>query len=121
MSEKWKYKMITLCGSTKFKDDFMKAAKDLHLKGWIVLNSEIFSKADHIELDSYQLDMIVDMHYEKILRSDAICVINKNGYIGNSTRNEIKFALNHGKDVYYMEPLIDTDFDSSGKHYNNHS
>ena len=37
--------------------------------------------------------------------SDEIFVINKDGYIGNSTRSEIQYAIEHGKAVKYLEPV----------------
>ena len=43
-----KYKVITLCGSTRFKDEFMKAQKDLTLAGNIVINVVLFGHSvDH--------------------------------------------------------------------------
>ena len=43
-----KYKVITLCGSTRFKDEFMKAQKDLTLAGNIVINVGLFGhSSDH--------------------------------------------------------------------------
>ncbi len=35
--------------------------------------------------------------------SDEIFVINVGGYIGDSTRSEIDYALAHGKKVSYLE------------------
>lgn len=104
--KEYRYKMITLCGSTRFKDTFMKAAQYLSLQGWIVLNLELFSKADHLpKLSDECMEMISDKHFEKILRSDAIFVINVEGYIGEDTKKEIAFAMKHRKEVMYWEPI----------------
>ena len=35
--------------------------------------------------------------------ADAIYVINKDGYIGSSTRSEINYAIRIGKQVIFME------------------
>ena len=35
--------------------------------------------------------------------ADAIYVINVGGYIGESTKSEIEYALRNGKKVYYLE------------------
>ena len=48
-------------------------------------------------------EMLDDMHKRKIDMADEIFVINKNGYIGDSTRSEIAYALEHGKKVNYLE------------------
>ena len=47
--------------------------------------------------------MLDDIHKRKIDMADAIYVINKDGYIGDSTRSEIKYAIAHGKQVILME------------------
>ena len=39
------YKVITLCGSTKFKEEFMKVQKELTLKGNIVISVGCFNHA----------------------------------------------------------------------------
>ena len=43
------------------------------------------------------------MHKRKIDMADSIYVINVGGYIGDSTRSEIEYALNTGKEVRYLE------------------
>lgn len=47
--------------------------------------------------------MLDDMHKRKIDMADGIFVINKNGYIGTSTRSEIEYAKKAGKTVEYLE------------------
>ncbi|MCY6485522.1 hypothetical protein OW763_14400 [Clostridium aestuarii] len=37
-----KYKVITLCGSTKFKEEVLQVQKDLSLKGNIVISVGLF-------------------------------------------------------------------------------
>lgn len=106
-----KYKVVTLCGSTKFKDQFMKAQKDLTLKGYIVISVGLFGHSGDQEvwenMDEGTLtktkEMLDDMHKRKIDMADEIFVINVNGYIGNSTKSEIEYAKEHGKVVNYLE------------------
>ena len=106
-----KYKVVTLCGSTKFKDQFMKAQKDLTLKGYIVISVGLFGHSGDQEvwenMDEGTLtktkEMLDDMHKRKIDMADEIFVINVNGYIGDSTKLEIKYAKEHGKVVNYLE------------------
>ena len=43
------------------------------------------------------------MHKQKIDTSDAILVINKNGYIGDSTKSEIEYAKAQNKEIIYLE------------------
>ena len=106
-----KYKVVTLCGSTKFKDQFMKAQKDLTLKGYIVIyvglfghsgDQEVWENMDEVTLTKTK-EILDDMHTRKIDMADEIFVINVNGYIGDSTKSEIKYAKEHGKVVNYLE------------------
>ena len=50
--------------------------------------------------------MLDDMHKRKIDMADEIFVINKNGYIGSSTKSEIEYAISMNKKVNYMENMI---------------
>lgn len=102
-----KYKIITLCGSTKFKEDFERVCRELTLAGNIVLSLGVFSQCDGgIVLDSVQKEMLADMHKRKIDLCDEIFVINVRGYIGASTRDEIEYARHVGKSVRYLEEAV---------------
>ena len=99
-----KYKVITLCGSTKFKDDFMREQKRLSLDGNIVISVGMFGHSGDNEVWSDGVkEMLDDMHKRKIDMADEIFVINKDGYIGSSTRSEIEYAIKNNKIVRYME------------------
>lgn len=99
-----KFKVITLCGSTKFKDDFLKEQKRLTLEGNIVISVGLFGHSgDNEAMDIKTKEMLDDMHKRKIDMADEIFVINKNNYIGNSTKSEIEYALKNNKVVKYME------------------
>ena len=45
-------------------------------------------------------------HFKRIELSDAILVINKNNYIGDSTKLEIEYAKKLGKKIMYYTKLI---------------
>ncbi len=107
-----KYKVITLCGSTRFKDEFMETQKRLTLDGNIVISvglfghsgdSEVWENMDEGTLTATKT-MLDDMHKRKIDMADEIFVINVGGYIGESTRSEIEYAKATGKKVGYLEP-----------------
>ena len=108
-----KYKVITLCGSTKFKEQFIKAQKELTLQGNIVISVGLFGHSGDQEvwenMDEGTLtktkEMLDDMHKRKIDMADEIFVVNVNGYIGESTKSEIKYALETGKVVNYLEKI----------------
>ena len=99
-----KYKVITLCGSTKFRDEFFREQKRLTLEGNIVISVGLFDHSGDNEVwtDDTKI-MLDDMHKRKIDMADEIFVINKNGYIGESTKSEIEYAKKTNKKVNYME------------------
>ena len=106
-----KYKVITLCGSTRFKDAFMEAQKRLTLEGNIVISVGLFGHSGDEEvwdgMDEGTLsktkEMLDDMHKRKIDMADEVYVINVGGYIGESTRSEIEYAKATDKTVRYLE------------------
>lgn len=106
------YRVITLCGSTRFRDAFMEAQKRLTLEGNIVISVGLFGHSGDHEvwenMDEGTLtktkEMLDDMHLRKIDMADEIFVINVGGYIGASTRREIAYAERTGKAVRYLEP-----------------
>ena len=106
-----RYPVITLCGSTRFKDEFYEVQKRLTLEGNIVISVGLFGHSEDLEvwdgMDEGTLsktkEMLDDMHKRKIDMADSIYVINVGGYIGESTRSEIEYAKAHNKPVRYME------------------
>ena len=99
-----KYPVITLCGSTRFKDQFLEAQKRLTLAGNIVISVGLFGHSGDEEVWAEGTkEMLDDMHKRKIDMADGIYVINVGGYIGQSTRSEIEYARGQGKTVEYLE------------------
>lgn len=106
-----KYKVITLCGSTRFREAFLEAQKRLTLEGNIVISVGLFGHSGDDEVwEGISEDtltktkiMLDDMHKRKIDMADEIFVINVGGYIGESTRSEIAYAHSTGKAVRYLE------------------
>ena len=101
-----KYPVITLCGSTRFKEQFLEAQKRLTLAGNIVISVGLFGHSGDDEVwTKGTKDMLDDMHKRKIDMADSIFVINVGGYIGQSTRSEIEYAKSKGKSVNYLETI----------------
>ena len=101
-----KYPVITLCGSTRFKEQFLEAQKRLTLEGKIVISVGLFGHSGDDEVwTEGTKEMLDDMHKRKIDMADEIFVINVGGYIGQSTRSEIEYAKAHGKKVRYLEDV----------------
>ena len=91
----------------KFVQEMMKISEKIELQGNVVLmpiynpsrpNKNSFTQEEIIMLDK--------MHRERIKLSDAILVVNVNGYIGDSTKSEIEFAKTLKKEIIYYSDLI---------------
>lgn len=100
------YKIVTLCGSTRFKDEYLRVQKELSLAGCIVISVGLFGHGGDDEVWQPGVKaMLDDMHLRKIDLADEIFVINVGGYIGESTRREIDYARQTGKKVNYLCPV----------------
>jgi hypothetical protein len=111
------YKVVTLCGSTRFKEQYMDVQKRLTLDGCVVISVGLFGHLGDEEVwKPGTKEMLDDMHLRKIDMADEIFVIrstfgrllpmgrkNVGGYIGESTRREIAYAEKIGKKINYLE------------------
>ena len=98
------FKVITLCGSTRFKEQFIEMQKKLTLEGNIVISVGAFGHCGDNEVWTDGKKAMLDrMHLAKIDLADEIFVINVGNYIGDSTRNEIEFAKSKGKRVRFLK------------------
>lgn len=99
-------KIIAVCGSLRFVKEMMEITEKMELQGNCMLvpiyNPTKSNKDDYSEEEALMLDK---MHKERIKLSDAILVVNVGGYIGNSTKNEIKFAKSLNKEIIYYTDL----------------
>ena len=98
------FKVITLCGSTRFKEQFLEVQKRLTLEGNIVISVGVFGHSGDNEVWNEDTKAMLDrMHLAKIDLADEIFVINVDNYIGDSTRNEIAYAKSNGKKVNFYQ------------------
>jgi hypothetical protein len=98
------FKVITLCGSTRFKNEFLGEQKRLTLEGNVVITVGLFGHSgDDVVWTEGVKDMLDRQHLAKIDLADEIFVINVGGYIGDSTRREIAYAEFKGKTISYLE------------------
>ena len=95
-------KVVTICGSMKFKEKMMEVAKDLEIKNKYVVIQCVYSNDKFNEEEQF---LLADLHYKKIDISDAIYVVNVDGYIGTSTKKEIEYAKSLNKEIFSLESL----------------
>ena len=99
-------KVITICGSLKFIEEMKYYAEKLGLEGNCVL-SIIYPTKDREKYTNEEIDLLQKEHFKRIELSDAIFVVNKNGYIGEAVRKEIDYAIELNKEVLYLENKIE--------------
>ena len=99
-------RIICYCGSLRFKKLFEKYEYESVFKGEISLLPccmFVDIEREFGALSSYK-QKADEQHKRKIDICDEVFVINENGYIGESTRSEINYALSIGKPVKFMIP-----------------
>lgn len=101
-------KIICLCGSTRFYHLFDEMNYKFTLEGKIVLNIGCNTKSDKgLMITEKQKEMLDELHKRKIELSDEVFIINKDGYIGESTRSEIDYAKSLNIPIIYLEIFKD--------------
>ncbi len=99
-------KIITVCGSLRFYDKMMDITERMELQGNCMLvpiyNPNKPNKDAYTEEEGKILDK---MHKERIKLSDAILVVNVDGYVGNSTKGEIEYAKSLKKEIIYYTDI----------------
>ena len=95
-------KVVTICGSMRYADEMKKIAWDLEVKKGLSVIQCVYN-VDGQRYEGIDASILDKIHRKKIDISDAIYVVNIDGYIGNSTKNEIEYAKNNGKEVIYHE------------------
>ena len=104
-----KPEIVCLCGSTRFWKKFQEEGLRLTMEGKIVLSIGICAPDSMIlahpetEEGKRQKKMLDELHLKKIELADRIHVLNVEGYIGESTRNEIAYAMRLGKITTFLE------------------
>lgn len=91
---------LTLCGSARFEEQFHKYNERLTLAGHVVYSLAVF----HYWYTDEEKMILDSVHKSKIANSDAIVVLNVDGYVGESTQSEINFAMRRSKGIYWLEP-----------------
>ena len=109
-------KIICICGSTRFADLHAIKRWELEQTGehiCLMINylpqwyayTKNYLKQDHLGEQSGFKEQLDELHLRKIDLCNEIFVINQDGYIGESTRNEIEYGKKLGKPIKYLEAV----------------
>ena len=96
--------IITMCGSTRFKDKIFEVAEGLTLDGHIVFMPTVF-RHDDPNLTTEMRIRLENQYREMINKSDAIFVVNVDKYIGETTYSMLDWATRMKKEIYFLEPM----------------
>ena len=99
-------KIVTICGSMKFENEMKKIAFVLETKYDMCVLQCVYNE-NNLELCENDINVLNSAHYKKIEISDAIYVVNINGYIGEQVKKEIALAKRLGKEVIFHTQLMD--------------
>ena len=97
-------KVVTICGSMRFKEKMMQIAEELELKKGYVVIQCVYGN-NYNNYNKLDIEKIGRIHFKKIEISDAIYVVNVNGYVGEATKKEIEYAKSLKKEILSLEPL----------------
>lgn len=95
-------KVITMCGSFKYKEEMIRSAIKLQLEGNVVLMPIFPVEGDKSTFTKEEILVLGERHKDRIRMSDAIFVVNVDHYIGESTKKEIELAESLNKEVIYL-------------------
>ena len=82
-----KRKVVTLCGSVRFWNKIQEMSERLELENKYAVIGIIPHVMDR-DLTEYEKDILGELHRIKIDLSDAIFVVNVDGYIGESVKKK---------------------------------
>ena len=91
-------------GHGKSQKEMMEIAEKMALLGDCVL-TPVYHVLEDIEITKEQLLKIKEEHLKRIELADTIFVVNKDDYIGDSTKLEIEYANKLGKKIMYYKDI----------------
>ena len=97
-------KVITICGSMRYKKEMMEVAEKFALRGYCIL-TPIYQVTENIIINKQQKELLKNEHFKRIEMSDSILVLNIENYIGESTLLEINYAKKLNKEILYYTDL----------------
>lgn len=96
------YISVVLIGSTKFKKTFRKVEEQLSLNGYLVFTPSVYTQSGDSPECGVEVKKVLDNAAKmKIARSEIVVVIDVDGYMGSSTKEQVAFAEMLNKPIFY--------------------
>lgn len=96
--------IVCLCGSTRFRDVYLKAQREESLAGKIVLTVGLFGHLEDFDMAGEDKVRLDELHLRKIDLADEVLFLNVDGYMGTSTLAELRYARSTKKVIRFLEP-----------------
>ncbi|MDE6845634.1 MAG: hypothetical protein K2J99_07700 [Lachnospiraceae bacterium] len=93
-------KTVTICGSMKFRKEMQSIAFLLETKHNMNVLQCVYN-VDDLDITPAEQTSLESAHFRRIELSDAIYVVDIQGYIGTQVSKEIEFAKSRGKGVIF--------------------
>ena len=93
-------KIATICSNPKNKEEIIKVGQDLSLQNYIVQIDFLF--ADAPVVGEKNEEFFDNLQKDKIIISDLLYVINKDGIVDNKMQEQIDYAKAHNKEIRYL-------------------
>ncbi len=96
---------VVHCGSTRrAREAFEQWRLEDTLHGHIVLTIGAHKNDEDLHISPEQAVSLDVLHLWKIEEADCVRILNVGGYIGESTRRELEYALRLRKQILFLEP-----------------
>ena len=96
------YSTINLIGSTKFESTFRELEEELSLNGYLVFSPLVYNQSGSNPGCGIDTKVILDNEANlKTNKSDIVFVVDVDGYVGSSTKNQIEHAKLLNKPILY--------------------
>ena len=100
-------KTVTMCGSMKFEKEMQRIAFLLETKHNLNVLQCVYN-IDGLKISEEERGFLEKAHFRKIELSDAVYVVDIQGYIGNQVSKEIEYAKALGKEIILHSQYIAT-------------
>ena len=96
-------RIVALIGSTRYKSEFLSAARAFSLRGEMVLTPHVYTDTTSQGLDKDEQEMLHELALKRIDMADRVFVVNPNNKLTESVHKQIEYAQSLNKDIYYLE------------------
>jgi hypothetical protein len=95
--------VVALVGSSRFKRLFHETAERLEKAGKPVLMMGFFQHADGVAVSDAEREVLRGVDRHRLDLATEVGVVSEGGYVGEDTAREVRYALDTGRPVWWLE------------------